>query len=377
MWWRSVAKKKPNTSSPLPWLLLSENQNSVTRSFFSPYESRVYNLKLPEARGFECRGSSGQWMIMTDGFARCFLLNPFSRSRVQLPYNVSFLRGLKFDPWRLKKAVIFPPPTFEDQKTIADNRVVVALTVYGGLFSCQIGGETWTPIGKKGSEYEDFIFFKGFFYAMTGSGELQAFNLGDKPRRRWRKVLSRLPSKPNGYLRVAHHFSYHLMESCGELLMVVGYCLEPRDFCSHYEGSLFGNICATGTFRVFKLDQSAPKWVLVESIGDYILFLGTSGSVSLKSSGLLGFKGNSICFAHRDNEHPSTSGSVSLKSSGLLGFKGNSISSAHRNSECRCVNLWMFCLENGEVNRHIPIYPHLSQLYNSLKWTNISFTPQS
>ncbi|XP_077223769.1 F-box protein At2g26160-like [Tasmannia lanceolata] len=340
MWWKTATEKKPHPSSQFPWVLLSENQNSETRSFFSPYECKVYHLKLPEARGVECCGSSGQWMIMTDRVERYFLLSPFTRSKIRLPCEVCSGR-FEFDPCNIKKAMVFPPPTFSNPKTMTEC-VVVALCHDGGLFSCQIGDERWTSIGKESCEYEDFIFYEGIFYAITVSGELEASNLGAKSIH-LRSVLLQLPPKPSFSMGVSNHLSTHLMESCGELLVVLRYSRQGMDWS---EWPPFSNFAGRGTFRLFKLDQSVPKWVSVESVCDSILFLGESCSISLKAPGLLGFRGNCICFTHKD-------------------------------APCWGVDLWMFYLENCKIRQHIPSDPHPSQLYNSLKCTNIWVTTHS
>ncbi|XP_077223987.1 putative F-box protein At4g22165 [Tasmannia lanceolata] len=179
IWWRKIISENPHPSSQQPLVLLSENQNSETRRFLSPYEGKVYNLNLPEAHGFQCCGSSGQWMIMTDQVKRYFLLHPFSRIKIQLPYKVP-LQRVEFKLFNIKKAMVFSPPTFSDDHKTIENCVVVALCRNRGIYSCRVGDKSWTSIGKEGCEYEDFIFYKGNLYAMTTSGTLEASNLGAK-----------------------------------------------------------------------------------------------------------------------------------------------------------------------------------------------------
>ncbi|XP_077224513.1 putative F-box protein At4g22170 [Tasmannia lanceolata] len=283
MWWRTITRENPHPSSQLPWVLLYEKvENREIRSFFSPYDSRVYNLKLPEACGFQCRGSSGQWMIMKDWIKGHFLLNPFSRTKIKLPCKVPLCR-FEFKPRDIKKAMVFPPPTFSDHKT-KENYVVVVLCRGGGLFSCRMGDERWTSVGKECCEYEDFIFYKGTFYAITVSGELVSSNFGGK-RGRWDDVVSQLPAELMQLIKWKDHslwpqpYSIYLIESCGELLVVLGYCFPPTY-----------NI---KTSHVFKLDWSFPKWVLMESISDSILFLRESCS-------MLRFRGNCSCLIHKN-----------------------------------------------------------------------------
>lgn len=87
--WRLSAPKTPtHLPCQLPWLMLpkSRTQNTHRRGFYSLSDNKVYFLNLPEVSNRRRRcGSSHGWLVILDETPAVFLLNPLTRSKVNLP----------------------------------------------------------------------------------------------------------------------------------------------------------------------------------------------------------------------------------------------------------------------------------------------------
>ncbi|XP_077225988.1 putative F-box protein At1g44080 isoform X2 [Tasmannia lanceolata] len=260
-WRLAVAEKRYPPAPQLSWIMISEDLNRQKWSFYSPSEVRVYRLNLSLDRGEKCVGSYDYWMVMSNDNGRNYLLSLFSRAEIQLPpspYNLP-------DQWayprhHIEKAILSSAPTSADC-------VFVAMTITGALLFCRLGDEKW-------SEFEDiypndFAFYKGMFYATCVGGDLVVCSVGPPPK--------------TDYIIFPFEEDFdqptYLVESCGELLIVVGYW----------------EVCSTEAhYKVFKLDSSVPHWVEVKSFGDHALFLNSFCCYSLPATGFPGFKKNCI-----------------------------------------------------------------------------------
>ncbi|KAL7209811.1 hypothetical protein ACSBR1_031388 [Camellia fascicularis] len=102
-------------------------------------------------------------------------------------------------------------------------------------------------------------------------------------------------------LRDLYSSQFYLVESIGELLIVIRYIGE---FVRH-DGEVVHKTdidhdliypYITKLFHVYKLDLKKENWEKVESLGDRILFLGRNQSMSLSASDFSEYKKNSIYF---------------------------------------------------------------------------------
>ncbi|XP_077225924.1 putative F-box protein At3g25750 [Tasmannia lanceolata] len=270
--WRSVMAERCHPLAPQPpWIMLYSHGDSEIQGFFCLTEKRVYKLNLPEVRGRWCCGSSEGWLIMTDLIKGNFLLNPISRARIHLPSQISIPCS---GPGYIRKAILSSPPTCNN--SIPTDCVVAAILYDNRLGFCRLGEGTWNVFEDRDYDYTDAIFCKGSLYAINTSWELRICRLGPHPKSQ--KVLPPMNCELNRLV--------HLVESCGELLMVS----RILDFC----------VASTLKLQVFKLDLSVPHWVEVKNLGDHVLFLGRSCCKSLSTSDFPGFRGNCIYFTDED-----------------------------------------------------------------------------
>ncbi|XP_059626765.1 probable F-box protein At1g44080 [Cornus florida] len=323
--WRSIAVTAKHhqhfSFRQLPWLMLSTNNslrddqqrffslmlstnNSLQddeQRFFSLDHGKIFKLNLPEVCHCRCCGSSWGWLILANRSGDNILFNPFSRRKIQLPSQTTLpvaqyihtLGGVMEQWWKgpsfIRKAMLLSPPASDnDGNIVGDDCIVVAIYELAKLCFCRPGDQAWTGFGNEhlGVSFEDMILYNDQLYGVTDEYDLVLIELDPQPR--GTKVT--MPS-PDGHDRHSHPDSefIYLVESCGELLMVVRHCRYPTG-----NGSF--PPCFTTAFKVFKFDSSGPRWVEVDNLGDQMLFVGTSSGISFSASLFSGFRGNCIYF---------------------------------------------------------------------------------
>ncbi|PIA62854.1 hypothetical protein AQUCO_00200698v1 [Aquilegia coerulea] len=331
--WRSIAAEIQRYLHPLPWLMISRDVDKQIGTFYSLSEAKTYNLKLPDlVLESYCCGTSQGFLIIAN-WKNNFIFNPFSQTRIDIPrqyvppeYESDVLAQIRF---YLKKAIILPTP---DINTVSQCVVVSGLSSDLAIIEiCRSQDPEWAIFGvdkKERVDYEsgkelvfyldsssdddeeeeiiiglepirkddewsfsDILFYKGMLHGLTQANGLVRFELphDDLKQPLDYTVLNVRPmSKPTD-TRFKDVSSY-LVDSCGELLMVYRYSNPCND------AKNIRNV--TKKFVVYKLDQSSKpfQWVQLQSLGDQILFLGRSSSMSISAAGVPGFKGNCIYF---------------------------------------------------------------------------------
>ncbi|CAA2960997.1 Hypothetical predicted protein [Olea europaea subsp. europaea] len=95
--WRMVMLQADSYScSLLPWLMLTEKEESDMRQVYCPFNQKVYELSLPEICGRRCWGSPYGWLVTVDAAYNMHLLNPLSHVQIFLPplHKCSNLKSL-------------------------------------------------------------------------------------------------------------------------------------------------------------------------------------------------------------------------------------------------------------------------------------------
>ncbi|XP_059626868.1 uncharacterized protein At1g65760-like [Cornus florida] len=360
--WRSIAvaaKQKQHFSlQQLPWLMLSSNNSSEDddHGFFSPAHGKILKLKLPKVRGCRCCGSSWGWLIMANDIGDNFLLNPLSRLNIQLPSQTTLSRFCSpihdLERWfqgasYIRKAMLLTPPSISSTASttscngvdyVASNCIVVAIYEVRNLGFCRPGDHAWTRFSTGNVEFhfQDMILFKDQLYAVTDDYNLVLIELDPHPK--GTKVDMPCPESHDRMLKLQADVELiYLVESCGELLMVVRHCNFPRRN-GNVRLRTF-NPYITTTFKVFKLrSRGWWRWIEVDSLGDQMLFVGTNGGISLSASLFSGFRGNCIYFT--DDNYWSV----------LLTYDGPG-------AAC---DLGMFNLDDGSIKSFLPTDSHSS-----------------
>ncbi|GKV23947.1 hypothetical protein SLEP1_g33617 [Rubroshorea leprosula] len=231
------------------------------------------------------------WLVKLeedDESGQIHILNPLSSSKMKPQYpkvlDISTLevqelaleyiiQGTDYAGTTTAKAAYwFPNPKDDCQ------RYVVFIEA-GDLYLFKFGDEEATKIEEEGSWspfYDDFIQFKGKFYAVDNMGTTIAV-----------EPCSRTATPVTGKLTFSGEKKF-LVQSFGKLLLVDIFRASKSIYGDPYGKTLW--------FQVFQLDEERKRWDLVKSLGDRILFLGKYCNFS--ASRIPGVQGNCIVFSN-------------------------------------------------------------------------------
>ncbi|KAF8410732.1 hypothetical protein HHK36_003269 [Tetracentron sinense] len=223
-----------------PWLMFLKKEDGNC-NFIDPKHNDTYLMNISELFGATIRFSKGGWLLMSQGDHSMFFFNPFTRSKIQLP-----------DLHR--ECYIFSGISFSSLPTSSDC-VVFCISEMIAYFICK-GDEDWNHFYI---DYKIFmpyannpVFYNEAFYCLGEEGKVGVFDL----RNEFSWTVLAKPEKPCTSI-----YHYYLAECDGELLSVfVGY---------------MGNFV-----EVFRLNCSMMAWIKVKSLGNHMLFISHSSSIS-------------------------------------------------------------------------------------------------
>ncbi|XP_060199887.1 F-box protein SKIP23-like [Lycium barbarum] len=305
--WRSSTPTTPkNLPIQLPWLMLPKNRSNLRGTgFFNLVNNKLHFLSLPEASNHRRRrcGSSNGWLIIVDESPLIFMINPITKVTFNLPPVTEFPNVVNFDFYCvgreytvrslggevytrslkemrdsfIRKVVISNSPS-RDPNFIA----MVILNETGELAYCKNGENSWRFIDDARFYAEDVIYFDGLFYAVHKSGEIAVCDLsGGSPSVSFIETPRQIGSDMQ-----------YLVKTNDELLLVTRFLELDIDAAYHQLDVVYKTV----EFRVFRLDLDGPKWEIMNSLGDNMLFLGENSSLALLASDFPGCEGNRIYF---------------------------------------------------------------------------------
>lgn len=316
----------------LPWLMLPFDDDKASCDhcgFYSLSEKRVHHLQLPEAKPNQkrCVGSSYGWLALVDWTNPSIsLLNPLTRSQIQLPPFTTFPDIPEFRPGKIGVEYVYRSPFNADEdltmsvKDIPDFYIAkivlstdptkedcIAMAICGELRHlafCIVGEDkncanTWIPLQHQESKtttYKDVVYWRDQFYAVNRSGGLVLCDLASSTSPPEVKVVFESPaSKIDPF---AH--KYLAVDPVnGELLMILRHI---EDCTGKDDEDSFRY--RTTKFEVYRLKEEKKDWEKVKGIGNNkVLFLGCNSSMCLctdnfekeDEDGRI-FKGNSVYF---------------------------------------------------------------------------------
>ncbi|XP_010242020.1 PREDICTED: F-box protein SKIP23-like [Nelumbo nucifera] len=273
--WRSVAvENRSRIPRQIPLVIIPGKFNKETRAFFSLYSGKTYGAHLPELHRNWCCGSSEGWLVIEDDYREeIFLLNPFSRAKIQLPSLSTFSDPQdSADPERLRKFQFVMKAILSSNPDTTSNYVVMAIMVCEeeNLSFWRPGNKRWKTLTTRWDPYEDIIYHNGLFYALSNQGPVVTVDIDSDP-------ISVIEIAP----RVAEPRlvdKLYLVESLGDLILVLRIDCEWQKV----DGSLLQPY-KTVEFQGYKLDRMNRRWMKIKSIGDQMLFLSDNCSMSLSS----------------------------------------------------------------------------------------------
>eukprot|EP00262_Sarcandra_glabra_P004939 TRINITY_DN16177_c0_g1_i1.p1 TRINITY_DN16177_c0_g1~~TRINITY_DN16177_c0_g1_i1.p1 ORF type:complete len:422 (+),score=31.52 TRINITY_DN16177_c0_g1_i1:88-1266(+) len=310
--WRSLFVKSPHhVALQFPLLFIPGDGNLLTLN-----DSKISMLMLEKIHAEEnlIVGTFEGWLIMVDRRLDCYVVNPFSQDfKFQLPsfttipeitevkctesgtiefiFKGKDLTGADYTLFASEDLYEYYVHKIILSSNPASSSEFMAMSILSDkaeLAFCRSGDLKWTFIKSQWS-YNDVIYYKDKFYAVTFRGEVVTCDIGPPA------LVTRLELPYIGWSW--GYSNKYLVESDGELLLVVRF-VDDKYVEAPYK---------TTGFSIFKLDTSGPSWSPVNSLGNQILFLGIncSLSVSASDSDFSGCEANHIYFTddNKDFNH--------------------------------------------------------------------------
>ncbi|PON50220.1 F-box protein SKIP [Trema orientale] len=292
-------------------MLLVPSEEEHTWSIYNALDENFLELKLSLFHNKRFSGSSHGWLVIVNEDYTLTLHKPYfiskddisaSKTSVHLPCffppeldNLDYDTNDETDPeeehfaheddsdpedylyldssYHVLKVLITADPLINPN----DCTIVVKYGGLGKLAFIKYGKDTtWTKIeDDQFRGYEDMVYYKNQIYVHS-RGKLASFD----PCKGTIKLIAPTIFSLRATMK-------YLVESCGELLVV-------ERFLYFFED---GYERITKMFIVFKFDFDEAKWIEIESLGDFTLFVGDNSSISISATEF-NVQANCIYFTH-------------------------------------------------------------------------------
>jgi len=291
--WRSNSKLQ-TLPPPFPWLTLPNG------TFLSIPGGEVHRLPVPDCAS--CYGSIDNWLFIKSSDDACALMNPFSKTTLDLPNLVTvWQRTVRYesDPKQLMYKLVAPSPL-----DLSLDSIVAALIMddgnIGTLCISQPPIATYSLRDNRQplQHLWDIAFFDGKLYVVSVFGKLLSLelskSLGSNPNIKT-VINSYRSERPECIPRdAACTYRLYLVECGGRLLMVSRFIRRLGTFSIE---NIFGNSHTAG-FHVHEADlrSNTCQWRRVSDLGGHALFVGQHGSKSVPATECSGSQEDCIYF---------------------------------------------------------------------------------
>ncbi|PIA25377.1 hypothetical protein AQUCO_11800041v1 [Aquilegia coerulea] len=228
----------------------------------------MYNIFDLQLHDKKLCGFSEGWLVYED--SEIHLFNPFLsvNNKIDLP-RIEPVE--KYIDGSIYKVVLSANPAVDS------NLVVIAIygRYDGFLTFYKPGNKAWTMLDCK--DMDSVVYYKDQFYTMDVLGRTWACNVSSPHS----GISLIIPENDHGEDVTMRH----IVESAGELLQVKQILvLKNRTFCNF-------------RFEVYKLDQTALKWIEIKSLSGRVLLFNYNFCMSLLASDIPGCKPDCIYYA--------------------------------------------------------------------------------
>uniref|UniRef100_A0A0D9WLU7 F-box domain-containing protein n=1 Tax=Leersia perrieri TaxID=77586 RepID=A0A0D9WLU7_9ORYZ len=284
--WRSNAQLQ-SLPSPLPWLSL------LNGTFLSISDGEIHGMALPDDA--DCYGSIDNWLFLRDDDDGCSLMNPFSKTTLQLPNLASIWHDERENGCNVCTR-LFYKFTVPLPLDLSPNSLVAVL-INNSFYDrtvCIFHRSTATDSFRScyhpfDANFYDIAFCGGKLYALRGERlftlDISQGHKGKPKAPHIECVVEAVPTRsltkpcPENCICVA---STYLVESGGRLLKVVRFVViafPPLNDDTFKDSRTF-------SFEVYEADFSAGScmWRRVNSLGGRSIFLGRHCSKSLSAA---------------------------------------------------------------------------------------------
>uniref|UniRef100_A0A0E0L7V2 F-box domain-containing protein n=1 Tax=Oryza punctata TaxID=4537 RepID=A0A0E0L7V2_ORYPU len=323
--WRSNAQLQ-TVPRPLPWLTLLDG------TFLSISDGEIHRMPLPDDAS--CYGSIDSWLFLRDSDDGCSLMNPFSKTTLQLPNLASIWHHERGDSYNASTRLFYKLAVPLPLDLSPDSLVAVLINDplrHGAL--CIVHRSIATDSFRFHdrpfeNNFYDIAFCGGKLYALSCGKlftvEMSEVQIGKPKVPHVQCIVEEFPTKshsqPCPENRICVTWPY-LVESGGRLLNVirrVGVPFPPVDDDDIFKDSL------TFSFEVYEADLStgSRKWRRVKSLGDQTLFIGRHCPKSLSAAECVGAQEDCIYFMcdgyFQPNEDPLCDAGIYNMRSGVI-----------------------------------------------------------
>ncbi|KAM0939149.1 hypothetical protein DsansV1_C21g0167531 [Dioscorea sansibarensis] len=267
-----------------PLLIVNDDSPEGNPRLFNIFTQKFYPLDLP--RGYRCCGSSRGWLVMMNSSMKMFLLNPFSKTQIELPSfllseeeygsfkQISENSGQLIHEILLDRLILKAVLSADPDECLDYVIMVISMNI-SDLKYWRSGDPSWTRAEILDHKFYDVIWYKGAFCALSMVNEVIGVSLN--PDLKFKQIAP--PAR-----RTFGNCSY-LVDCMGDLLII------KRTTEETYTEHLY-----TRAFSVFKLDEKLMEFIQVKSIGDRALFLGRNSTMAIPASEFPGCLSDSIYF---------------------------------------------------------------------------------
>ncbi|XP_051213121.1 F-box protein KIB4-like [Lolium perenne] len=305
--------------SQTPCLLYtSESAGDSSAYLYSLREKRSYKLTLPDPPiHTRCLiGSSHGWLITVDERSEMHLLNPLTCEQIALPsvitieqvkpifdeygdlhkYELSWHTGMRagynspsiFDLDKLRDELHYKAFVFPDTST-GSYMVVLIHNPKQQLSFARLGDDKWTWLPPHDA-YQDCTYKDGLLYAVTGFGELHAFDFSSGPVVTVEMILQ---------MRNMYGWAYmYIVQAPWDDLLLIWRICADHDLEPEPGASVFWN---TTEYKIYEFDLIGSKLKEIDCLHDHVLFLGHNQSLCFSAEEYPSLKGNHVYFTD-DNE---------------------------------------------------------------------------
>ncbi|GKV08986.1 hypothetical protein SLEP1_g20552 [Rubroshorea leprosula] len=278
---------RPPLARKDPWLVQVHGKKDENQTFFNVSEGRYHVKSIPQMRGKEICTSSFGWLVLGDDQSHdCFLLNPVSMQKIQLPsYSLDYNFCLLTSPPEQPNCLVL----FITCETIRRSGVFISVNM--SFRFCHPGDHNWVelkrePVEDRGQLIISATCFDGRIYLLNSSGNFVLVEV--KPDLRFtHQGIGRLPPRKRGTCRWTFT---KLIDVGGDLFLIQQIC----HLLNLQEDVQIDD------FIIYRLNVDLKVWEMVENIGDLAFFLSPTSKAWCWGS-KSGIKGNTIYFIQHND----------------------------------------------------------------------------
>ncbi|KAK2417516.1 hypothetical protein QL285_039807 [Trifolium repens] len=292
--WYSIAKfnyqYRQVKNNVLPMLMVPKKKCRSKRCLYGISTNTTYHFQLPVYHNNRLCGSSHGWVAKTEDKSKdtfITLLNPFKKLfSIALPCISipRFQRDRRNHECNVHKVILSCNPTTRPH----DYVVVVSYGVAGFLAFIKAGQKSWTYIDANYFGFTDMLFYKGLVYAVGRLKDIISFDVCNLKDSLDGEVI---PNVINSMVIPASlkDDDYYYADKAYLVESVEGDLFQVRRFIGYPNNDDSLPSFGTEEFEVYKLEldfQSGKliQMIKLDSLGDNVLFVGDSESVSMSAS---------------------------------------------------------------------------------------------